>query len=349
MQVLADDDWLAAEAIEKERLDALSTISPWYAFGFFRWMGYAFFCLHVFAILATIYSGYSQDWYGMSMNVVLIVSSFVAGVCAYCHEGLSSEVMVFSKQNHEFAARNDVLRGQLKDMEGVEQKYNSILDDLQGDAPLLKELAESLHKVALMNNLQILFQAFRKAAAGGDRVVGAAKVDLFFTETWEVLQHASGDSGQFGASEHAWCFPLKLLYDAALSAKADVSFDKHDLKLLVYACSISGDPSRPQATHALLWLILFSFSPEVHAHRFTQSVIVALTGTNAAEEDMQRIRRLIFDITCRHPGAFKYSRDKDCTEFVYRILNYRQKMEVVHGFGRASLRPTPRPTQRGTR
>jgi hypothetical protein len=315
-------------------------------------VGYAFFCLNLFAIFATIFSGYSKDWYGMSMNFILIISSLIAAISSYCHEGLSNEVSVFARQNDEFASLNETLGNQLKDMENVKVKYQHVLDDLQGDETLLKDLVASLHRIVLMKNLQTIFRAFMDADENKDQHIGPKEADMFFSNTWAVLRYAAGDldrvardSDSAYANSARGAFPLQQLYEEAMNAEGgkNCSLDRDDVKLLIYACSLSGDIDKPHASKALLWLVLFCFNPDVYADGFAESLIVALLGTSPMEKDEENMRSLVQTIKRNHAGAFKYSQDEDCKKLVDSILHGSSSTDKAVG---TSHRVTPSPTPR---
>lgn len=312
-------------------------------FGFFRCMSYVFFLLHIYAILATIYNGYAKDWYTMSMNFILLVSSFLVAMSSYCHETLSHEVSIFARQNDELAAENESLSSQMKGMEGVKQKYEDILGDLQGDEGTLKELVDSLHRSVLMKNLHVLFSAVAEADLSGDQTIHTKETEVFFSKTWSVLRHVAGiQNGVCEEAESDAAFPLRKLYDEAANAGDGQRLDKDDVKLLVYACGLSGDSDRPDASRALLWMVLFFFNPDIYAQGLTESLIAAILGAGAKEQDQAQMRLLVQTIKESHVGAFKYSDDERCKAVVDRILQGSFSNDAMGG----SLRPTPCPTPR---
>jgi hypothetical protein len=315
IQCLTGDDIIEDDMLDMAQLLVAGGDPPptgtWSGpFGFFRCVGYVFFALNIFAIGATAYSGYSQDWFGMSMNFFLIISSFIAAVSSYCHEGLANEVSVYARTNDELTAQSESLALQIKEMETVKLKYQSLLDDLQGDDTLLKDLVQSLHRVVLMKNLQTLLSSFMRVDGTNTQSFDSKEVDTFFNSTWAVLREAAG----LGSDSHVHhdrvdAFPLNQLYREALNAGSGKCLDRDDVKLLVYACSISGDPDRPHTSKALLWLVLFCFNPDVYMNGLVQSLI------SMRERDEEQIRMLVSSIKDKHRGAFKYSEDEDCLRF----------------------------------
>jgi len=343
LKVLTEDGMVKDEALDMAQnlipcCGAPPPLGAWYGpFGFFRWMGYVFFCLHIWAIFATIYAGAQQDWYPFTVNIFLVFSALIAAISSYCHEGLSNEVLVFAKHNDEFAAQNETLSAQVKDLQAVRNKYEGLLEDLQGDETTLKDLVESLHRVVLMKNLETIFRAFLEADSNNTASIGPKEADMFFSNTWQVLKYASGD---FSSSEYmssgaenksqdaAQCraFPLGTLYKEAVNAIPNLGndfngLDTSDVKLLVYAVGLSGDPEKPFASRALLWMVLFCFNPEVYADGLTESLINCILGASDGDAAEEKLRESIKEIRNDHPAAFKYSSDRRCVDLVQSILN----------------------------
>lgn len=342
-QVFTDDGMFKDEALDMAQnlipcCSAPPPLGAWYGpFGFFRWMGYVFFCLHIWAMFATVYAGAQQDWYPFVVNIFLLISALIAAISSYCHEGLSNEVLVFAKHSDEFAAQNETLSAQVKDLQGVRKKYEGLLEDLQGDETMLKDLVESLHRVVLMKNLETIFQAFIEADSNDSASIGPKEAEMFFSNTWQVLKYASGDflssecmsSGAENRSQDAAqcrAFPLETLYKEAVNAipnpgKNFNGLDTNDVKLLVYAVGLSGDPEKPFASRALLWMVLFCFNPEAYADRLTESLINCILGASAGDSAEEKLRESIKDIRNDHSEAFKYSSDPRCVDLVQSILN----------------------------
>lgn len=283
----------------------------WYGpFGFFRMMGGVFMLLALFAIFATIHSATQKDWVGVLMNIVLIVAAFISAISAYCHEGLSNEVGVFARQNDEFANENGNMSEQLNDLDRVAKQYERVLEELQGDEKQLDELVEALHRIVLMKSLGTIFNSYMDADINRDEDLKAAEVDTFFSNIWEVLKFVSGD------------FPLDMLYQEAVAADA-ISIDKNDVKHLIYACSCYGDPKKPGATRAFLWLVLFSFDPDLYADQTATHLITAILGSDASDAEMEVIRDQVNTIADAYDDAFKLTHDTTgyCKEFVKSILH----------------------------
>merc|ERR1712178_8523 len=263
------------------------------------------------------------------MNIFLIVSALITAISSYCYEGLSNEVALFAKNNDDFATQNEILNSQIKDMEGVRKKYESLLEDFQGDETMLKDLVDLLHRVVLMKNVETVFQAFIEADTNRCGAIGPKEAEVFFSNAWQVLEYASGDftgAAKTSASSQHPVFPLRTLHHEAVNrvmkpGQSLPELTTDDVKLLAFAVGLSGDPGRPFASRALLWMVLFSFNPDAYADQLTESLIQCVVGTTFQDAREEAMRKRVRDIRNAHAAAFKFSSEPRCIELVNSILS----------------------------